>query len=240
MDPVWESGAPSSAASAWAPALRRLCHLPRVGQGRHPRRREKAILRSPACGGHTRSRERGFSAGVQGCGSHSLRSTERHTDSACGRTTLAGRRSEAAGKPRLSARPASRARTPCRSPLPRGVYLRAAALSNAARVGRPPSPLACEKRVSPALSSYMKVIDQPTIAVEILNELPLTARRLVAEEEKLFLEVDRMQGEIDFRFTLFLPLAITTIVVALGLALPTLGVSFACVYRSRRRGGAAN
>jgi hypothetical protein len=58
------------------------------------------------------------------------------------------------------------------------------------------------------------------VADQIITELPLTARRLVAEQEKLFLEVDRMQGEIDFRFTLFFPVALAVGVIAAGLAIP--------------------
>jgi hypothetical protein len=68
------------------------------------------------------------------------------------------------------------------------------------------------------------------LATRIADELPLIARRLVGEEQELYLEIDRMQGEISFRFALALPVALTTTVLALGLSLPwwaTVGVVIA-------------
>jgi hypothetical protein len=72
----------------------------------------------------------------RGCGSLSLRSTGRDTDSTPDdfrRTARRGRQRNR-GFPRRSA-PKRRVRTPCRSSLPRGPYFPAAALSNAVRSG---------------------------------------------------------------------------------------------------------
>lgn len=84
-------------------------------------------------------------------------------------------------------------------------------------------PLACETR-SVDGAGYERntffFLGLTRVADQIITELPLTARRLVAEQEKLFLEVDRMQGEIDFRFTLFFPVALAVGVIAAGLAIP--------------------
>jgi hypothetical protein len=54
----------------------------------------------------------------------------------------------------------------------------------------------------------------------VFSELPLSARRLVGEEQELFLEIDRMEGEINFRFTLAFPVAVTTAIVVAGLSVP--------------------
>jgi hypothetical protein len=79
-------------------------------------------------------------------------------------------------------------------------------------------PLVVEK----AEGSYeASVLRLGAIANRIFQELPLSARRLVGEEQELFLEVDRMQGEISFRFALALPVAVTTMVLAVGLSLPS-------------------
>jgi hypothetical protein len=64
------------------------------------------------------------------------------------------------------------------------------------------------------------LITVPGLMRAIFRELPLSARRLVAEEEKLFLEVDRMQSEITFRFTLAIPIAVAVATVAIGLSVP--------------------
>jgi hypothetical protein len=62
------------------------------------------------------------------------------------------------------------------------------------------------------------------LAQRVIRELPLTARRMVGEEKELYIELDRMKAEVDFRYTIAVPLAITGGVVSFGLQLPSLAV----------------
>ena len=55
------------------------------------------------------------------------------------------------------------------------------------------------------------------LTTRLFEELPLSARRLVGEEQESFLELSRMEGEVQFRFALAIPLAVATSVVTFGL-----------------------
>jgi len=55
-------------------------------------------------------------------------------------------------------------------------------------------------------------ITEASIVSQLFEELPLSARRLVGEEQALYLEVDRMNGEISFRYTVALPAAVAVTV----------------------------
>lgn len=56
--------------------------------------------------------------------------------------------------------------------------------------------------------------------------MPLTARRLVGEQQQLYLELDRMKAEVDFRFTVAIPLS--ALLITIGVSLP-LVIGIACV-----------
>src|SRR5262245_31387265 len=57
-------------------------------------------------------------------------------------------------------------------------------------------------------------------AARLFDELPLVARRLVGEQQELFLEASRMKGEIEFRYALAIPIPIAASVLTLGLGVP--------------------
>jgi hypothetical protein len=71
-------------------------------------------------------------------------------------------------------------------------------------------------------AGYKGVWVVPFSAAErrLIEELPLTAKRLVGEEQELYLELDRMRAEVDFRFIVALPLAVLASVLFVGLNLP--------------------
>jgi hypothetical protein len=55
------------------------------------------------------------------------------------------------------------------------------------------------------------------VTIRLLDELSLSARRLVGEEQESFLEASRLEGEVQFRYAVAVPLAVATSVVAFGL-----------------------
>ena len=61
----------------------------------------------------------------------------------------------------------------------------------------------------------------PEITSGLFDELPLVARRLVGDEQELFLEASRMKGEVEFRYALAIPIPITVSVATFGLGVPT-------------------
>lgn len=65
-----------------------------------------------------------------------------------------------------------------------------------------------------------RVIGEREVTMRLFDELPLVARRLVGEQQELFLEANRMKGEVEFRYALAIPIPITASVLAFGLGLP--------------------
>lgn len=67
------------------------------------------------------------------------------------------------------------------------------------------------------------LLGEPDVTARLFDELPLTARKLVGEQQELLLEANRMRGEIEFRDALAIPVAVAASVFAFGLGLPTWG-----------------
>ena len=65
--------------------------------------------------------------------------------------------------------------------------------------------------------TMIHVLKAGYLTTRLFEELPLSARRLVGEEQESFLELSRMEGEVQFRFALAIPLAVATSVVTFGL-----------------------
>jgi hypothetical protein len=63
-------------------------------------------------------------------------------------------------------------------------------------------------------------LDSGDVVDILLDELPLSARRLVGKEQDLFLETNRMKGEVEFRYTVAIPVAVAVGVIGGSLALP--------------------
>jgi hypothetical protein len=76
--------------------------------------------------------------------------------------------------------------------------------------------LALEKKPDKALHFLTEL----AVTYQLLDELPRVARRLVGEQQELFLEGSRMKGEVEFRHALAIPIPIAVTVVAFGLGLP--------------------
>lgn len=63
----------------------------------------------------------------------------------------------------------------------------------------------------------LRVLRRGDVTTRLFTELSLSARRLVGEEQESYLEASRMEGEVQFRFALAIPLAVATSVVTFGL-----------------------
>lgn len=65
------------------------------------------------------------------------------------------------------------------------------------------------------------LLGEAEVTALLFDELPLVSRRLVGEQQELFLEASRMKGEVEFRHALAIPLPIAASVLASGLGLAT-------------------
>jgi hypothetical protein len=61
------------------------------------------------------------------------------------------------------------------------------------------------------------VVGMGEIRSRMFDELSLSARRMVGEEQESYLEVHRMEGEVELRYALAVPVLVTTSVVTFGL-----------------------
>ncbi len=83
---------------------------------------------------------------------------------------------------------------------------------------RPTLALQMDER-SPSTSALL--LTEAAITARLFDELPLVARRLVGEQQELFLEASRMKGEVEFRYALAIPIPVAANVLAFGLGLST-------------------